>query len=341
MIEILIFTYNRPKYLKRSIEYWSSCNYKIIIADGSTNFYQDNLPKNFEYFHLPGTGLLERTIFLANKTNSEYAVFCADDDFHSIHGINESVNFLKKNSDYASVQGLFLRVGEKHDPQSILFGTGYTSNISINTKCLKVDSKILLKEFIKLEFPFCYSVMRKEAFKIYSKVLEGIDLDVPESKKGISVQLFEDIMPYVVYLAGHYKTLPIFYSMRQNQIRSYGTFYNKKLYLNDFYADWVNKNDKDWNKIKNNINKLIHKKYNFNFDFTEKDVLAKYLEGLNNKNLKKIRIIKQINQFRRLLNQIKIYLYILIKINFNLINYFSFYKFMKRIKKIVKHNNVE
>ena len=69
MIEILIFTYNRPKYLKRSIEYWSSCNYKVIIADGSKNVYQGNLPNNFEYFHLPGTSLLERTIFLATNTD--------------------------------------------------------------------------------------------------------------------------------------------------------------------------------------------------------------------------------------------------------------------------------
>ena len=51
MIEILIFTYERPKYLRRSIKYWSKSEYKILIADGSESAFKDSLPKNFDYYH--------------------------------------------------------------------------------------------------------------------------------------------------------------------------------------------------------------------------------------------------------------------------------------------------
>ena len=339
MIEILIPTYERPKYLKRSISYWSKCNYKIVIADGSKIAYEGNLPNNFNYFHLPKTSLLERTVFLSSFTSLDYAVFCADDDFHSFHAINKICAFLNKNKDYASAQGLFLRVGEKKKPKSLVFGVGYPGNISIDTKKKNFENEKLLKYMLRFKFPICYSIMRKSVFKNYVKVLNGLNLSMSQSNKGISVQLFEDIMPYVVFLSGHYKTIQIFYSMRQNQIQDYRAYYNNKIYLNDFFADWVKSNDEDWLKIKENLNNLIKKKFNFKFSFNEEDILSNYL----NKKLNFVKKKKEISIgiLRKVLNQIKINIYVLQKLNFNFINYLSFYNCFKLIKKIVRNSDVE
>ena len=342
MIEILIFTYERPKYLRRSIKYWSKSEYKILIADGSESAFKDSLPKNFDYYHLPKTSLMERTVFLADITKSKYAVFCADDDFHSFDALVNVCNFLDRNDQYASVQGLFLRVGERQNPKSLLFGIGYSGNISIDTKESHLKKEELLKTMIKFKFPVCYSIMRNSVFKNYVKIFNGVNLKVNKNRKGIAVQLFEDIMPYVLFLSGHYKTLPIFYSMRQNQIQDYRAYYNEELYLNDFFADFVNKNSEDWEIIKRNINSLIQEKYNFSFNFIKKDVLANYFETTkNNQFLKKNYYKSSIGLVKKTLNHIKINLYILKKTNFNLISYVAFYKCFKLIKKIVKNNDVE
>lgn len=342
MIEILIFSYERPKYLRRSIKYWSKSKFKIIIADGSQNPLEDNLPKNFDYYHLPKTSLMERTVFLADITRSKYAVFCADDDFHSFDAIVNICNFLDRNNNYASAQGLFLRVGEKNNPKSMLFGIGYAGNISVDTKKTLLEKNELLKAMIKFKFPVCYSIMRNSVFKNYVKVLNGVNLKVTKKRTGIVVQLFEDIMPYVLFISGHYKTLPIFYSMRQNQIQNYRSYYNEKLYLNDFFADFVSKNSEDWKIIKRNLNILIQEKYNFSFNFIEKDVLANYLElRKNNQKFKTNNHKLFIEPVKKILNQIKINLYILQKINFNFISYLSFYKCLKLIKQIVRNNDVE
>ena len=34
-LTIVILTYNRPKYLKRTIKYWLNYNIKLLIIDGS------------------------------------------------------------------------------------------------------------------------------------------------------------------------------------------------------------------------------------------------------------------------------------------------------------------
>ncbi|MDA9733451.1 TIGR00180 family glycosyltransferase [Candidatus Pelagibacter sp.] len=342
MIEILIFTFERPKYLRRSINYWSKSKFKIIIADGSEHPLKDKLPNNFNYFHLPKTSLMERTFFLADITKSKYAVFCADDDFHSFDAIKKIYNFLDKNEEYASAQGLFLRVGEKKNPKSLIFGMGYSGNISIDTKKSDLKDEQLLKYMIKFKFPICYSIMKNSVFKNYVKVFNGVNLKDNQKKKGITVQLFEDIMPYILFLSGHYKTLPIFYSMRQNQIQDYRAYYNNELYLNDFFADFVNKNCDDWTIIKRNLNNLIRKKYNFSFEFKEKDVLANYLETSKiNEYFKENNYNSSIGVVKRILNHLKINLYILRKTKFNLISYISFYNCFKLIKKIVRNNDVE
>lgn len=339
MIQILIFTYERPKYLKRSINYWSKSNYEIIIADGSKTPYKENLPNNFKYFHLPKTSLLERTVFLSSIVSLDYAVFCADDDFHSFHGIKKVCDFLDKNKEYASAQGLFLRVGEKKKPKSLVFGVGYSANISIDTKIKNFENEKLLKYMLRFKFPICYSIMRKSVFKNYIKVLSGLNLGLEQSNKGISVQLFEDIMPYIVFLSGHYKTIQIFYSMRQNQIQDYRAYYNNKLYLDDFFADWVKSNDKEWIKIKENINNLIKEKFNFKFSFNEEDILFNYLNKSPKLSKKKKEI--PIGILRKIMNQLKIHNYILQKLNYNFINYLSFYNSLKLIKKIVRNSDVE
>ena len=45
-LTILIPTYNRGKYLKQTIKYWSDYNVKLIVLDGSDQKFEDNCLSN-------------------------------------------------------------------------------------------------------------------------------------------------------------------------------------------------------------------------------------------------------------------------------------------------------
>lgn len=337
MIDILIITNERPLYLKRAIEYWKNSSFNIIIADGSKNAFKGNLPSFFDYHHIPDTTMLYRTVYLANKVKSKYAAYCADDDFHSFDGLKGICEFLDKNETYSCAQGINLRVGQKEDPQSLLFGTAYKSGIAFDSKKIAGDKKNLLIEMLKVNFLFTYAVMRRSMLKNYTEFFDGIDLK--KSITGnVSIQLFEDLMFYALFLSGHYITLPLFYTLRQNQIQNYRSIDSSKLYLNDFFAEWVKRNDKEWQLVKNNIIRLINNKYRFTFNFNEEYVLAKYLNQKIKKNNNKIR---NYGYLRLKLNHLKINLFILLKLNFNIRNYISFRRNLKFMIEIIKKNNVE
>ena len=52
-LTIVILTYNRHKYLIRSINYWSNYNIKLLILDGSSVELNDSClqSKNIKYVH--------------------------------------------------------------------------------------------------------------------------------------------------------------------------------------------------------------------------------------------------------------------------------------------------
>lgn len=340
MIDILILTYNRPLYLKRSIDYWSRSKFNIIIADGSKNFFKYPFPRNFKYFHLPDTTMLYRVLFLSKKSKQDYLVFCADDDFHSFDALKNICTFLKKNKDYACAQGMYLRVGQKTNQKSLLFGATYLNSISEDTKKLNLEKKDLLTNFVNMNYPICYAVMRNSVMKDFIKFFDGLDLKNSLQGK-VSFQLIEDLTYYAVFLNGHYITLPLFYSLRQNQIQSYESWYNDELFLNDFFADWVNNNGSEWQLVKKNIKTLIKEKFNFTFNFNKDDILYKYALNAKNIKIKKNQNTKEYNYFRRKLNHLKISLFILIRTRFRIKNFISYYKSLKLMKSIIKNNEVE
>ena len=53
-------------FLKRTINYWSKTNYRVIIADGSANPIENTYLKydNVSYYHIK-EGLVERILFQA------------------------------------------------------------------------------------------------------------------------------------------------------------------------------------------------------------------------------------------------------------------------------------
>lgn len=250
---VLIFTYEREQFLYRTMTYWSACEVKVVIADGSKE-PSLNIPDNIEYLHRPGATITDRIIELTSKVATKYAVFVADDDFIGYEALQRSVEFLKMHSDYSSVQGLYtkfwtLRPFKKviHQPNDYDYAKAYhwhsedyaSRLISIN------DSKIM---------HYCYSVVTKPTLESLARLLSGLDVSLGNT-------LFEPLMAYAVSITGKVKTQNYFYCARQVQEQDWkGIIYfedfikNKPLEYNKFLKNVVNEcivqHDEDEKKAK-------------------------------------------------------------------------------------------
>jgi glycosyltransferase domain-containing protein len=114
---IIIPTHNRPDYLRRVLDYYSSykAGYNIIVADSSSDenkrrnketisslpdlkiLYFGHYPSEIKYGHKFADAL--------DHVETKYCLFCADDDFVVPNGIEESIDFLEKNEDFVVAHG--------------------------------------------------------------------------------------------------------------------------------------------------------------------------------------------------------------------------------------------
>ncbi len=104
-LTIVIPTYERPKYLKRSIDFWKNYDFKILYLDGSINAQNNlDLPNNVTYIH-SNTPILQRLTMSAREVTTPYACFLSDDEFFLPDVLNNMIKFLDENSDFVSIGG--------------------------------------------------------------------------------------------------------------------------------------------------------------------------------------------------------------------------------------------
>jgi len=110
-ITILIPTHNRPAYLKRSLAWFLSGGFRVIVADSSKTLNDDvSRSQNSEltYIHRPGgyDAYTAKIYEALQLVDTPYVALCADDDFILYDGLERGVRFLDSNSDYVFYQGM-------------------------------------------------------------------------------------------------------------------------------------------------------------------------------------------------------------------------------------------
>jgi len=121
MITILIPTLNRPDHLKRILSYYNDYQiaHSIIVADSSSDENKELNKRvissfsNINISHIDNyplaTNIYGKLSDALNSVNTKYCVFCADDDFITPNGINQSVDFLEHAPDFTVAHGLYIR----------------------------------------------------------------------------------------------------------------------------------------------------------------------------------------------------------------------------------------
>jgi glycosyltransferase domain-containing protein len=216
-VNIIIPTYNRPSYLKRLLDYYSGYNvdYNIIVADSSSDENKALNKKTISSF--PNLKILylgdypdkinpwHKLIDAINYAKTKYCLFCADDDFITPNGINQSVDFLEKNPDFTIAQGrhtLFSVKDKKRRGKQFYWRTYASYDRSLTSSDPKVR---LFKQLSETSTTF-YGVHRTDFLKMIFR----------EKMKYTTSNHFDELLLSVLTLIhGKMKCLNILYGARE------------------------------------------------------------------------------------------------------------------------------
>jgi glycosyltransferase domain-containing protein len=163
-ITIIIFSYNRHRFLKRTIEYWSKHNVRLVILDGSDNRMNEKYlnKKNIKYFH-DKRGLFERLLSSVDYIDTEFMILGSDDEFYLPSTLSLCVKFLIDNKNFSCCGGRSLGFGIN---KKKIFGR----KIYPKLKNFKLDNdlvhKRIQKHFLNYVPAHIYSVMRTYNWRV-------------------------------------------------------------------------------------------------------------------------------------------------------------------------------
>ncbi|WP_145189412.1 TIGR00180 family glycosyltransferase [Pseudomonas sp. URMO17WK12:I11] len=107
---LVLMTHNRPAFLRRTLQYYSSYPCSILVLDSSTESAASIAAQfpEVQYLHLPQFSYLGFQAKLSHGVSlvrTPYMAFAADDDFLLHDGLNQSLDFLDANPDYGMCHG--------------------------------------------------------------------------------------------------------------------------------------------------------------------------------------------------------------------------------------------
>jgi glycosyltransferase domain-containing protein len=232
---IIIPTFNRSRYLKRILSYYDKYgrDFNIIVADSSSNENKminkkiisslsnidiQYLEKYSERINLPSK-LYNSLSYIKTK----YSVFCADDDFITPNGINQSIDFLESNKDFTCAHGYYISFcleADKKEEQQFYWKPIYPYNSIIFT-----DAKARLLFLFSSYYQTFYAVHRTDFLKMVFK----------ENYEFADDDRFGELLPSMLDLIyGKMKKLDVLYNMREKIIDSLGaTIKNFKDFMKD------------------------------------------------------------------------------------------------------------
>lgn len=225
---IIIPTYNRPIFLKRLLTYLNKFDkdFKVIVADSSTNENKKQNGKIVNLFQKLDVNYMNdfsvdtnpyiKMASAVDELDSEYGIFCADDDFVSPLAISLCTEFLDKNSDYSSAGGkvfsFFVKPNENNINQ--FYWKDYLAH---RRKFMTVDhekARDRLRSNFSNYIPILYYIQRSENMKHFHNELRKYTDDVR----------FGELLPgMLTVIYGKIKTLEILFGARQHNFQSIGS----------------------------------------------------------------------------------------------------------------------
>ena len=207
-LTIVIFSYNRHKYLVRTINYWSNYNVKLLVLDGSSTKLNDLClqKKNIKYVYNT-SGLYRRFLSSVNYIDTEFTILSSDDEFYLPSALSSCIEFLSKEIEFSNCGGR--AIGFRTDKKNIF---GMKAYPRLNDFCLGHNNAIdrVTKHFSNYVPAHFYSVMRTRKWKIICKFVfeKQYNLDAA----------FELQVEFLCVVAGKSKIIPELMWMRNKEV---------------------------------------------------------------------------------------------------------------------------
>ena len=245
-LSIVIPTYNRPDKFGRLLRYLNKAGRKInvVILDSSDKDVRDCNQKKisalkgsklkinyFEYsseispFKKYGEGV--------SKADTEYVMFCADDDIPFIPTLDNATNFLQEHSDYAAAQGFYINYCiDQQTKRKLIQHVVYASKSIEGDDCLE-----RVGQFLENYEALFYAVHRRDVLERAFKLVENVQ----------TTHWQELVLATSTVLQGKVKRLPEFYYARFSNESSYFTnWHPHEIFSRDpslFFKDYLTYRD--------------------------------------------------------------------------------------------------
>ena len=177
MLTLVLLSNNRPKFLKRSVLFWSKFTFKVIIVDGSDisqkDWVEKNSNSNISYIH-DKSPFPKRLKIGAELIATKYAIFAPDDEYYLPTTLERCVEFLEKNQEYVAINGVAIgfsyeqnkvigfsqypewidrqRIEEDPKERIISHMSNYTNNLTVSVTRANLWKKCALI-YAKHDFP--------------------------------------------------------------------------------------------------------------------------------------------------------------------------------------------
>ncbi len=102
---VVIPTYERPRYINRSISFWKNYPFKVIILDGSKEPIKELIKyANINYHHLP-TSFFDRLKYSIDLVDTKYVSLLSDDEFYLPSAIKSCISELENDQSLIACGG--------------------------------------------------------------------------------------------------------------------------------------------------------------------------------------------------------------------------------------------
>lgn len=274
---IIIPTFNRPRYLKRILSYYDNYarDFNIIVADSSSNENKminrkiisslSNIDIQYLEKYSGRINLLSKLYSSLSYIKTKYSVFCADDDFITPNGINQSIDFLESNKDFTCAHGYYISFcleADKKEEQQFYWKPIYPYNSIICT-----DAKARLLFLFSSYYQTFYAVHRTD----FSKMVFKENCEFADDER------FGELLTSMLDLIyGKMKKLDVLYNMREKIIDSLGaTIRDFKGFMKDGTYE------KKYNKFRTCLVKHLIKNFPISIDEAKElidDAMSVYLK---------------------------------------------------------------
>jgi len=204
-LTLVITTHERHAFLARSLEHYADLACRRIVVDSSRDAFPgiDAFPW-FDYRHVPGVGFATKLTQSLATVETPYVVLGADDDLLDLSALAPCVDFLDRNPDHSTAQGLFLFFLRGRN--RVWGAGGYP--LRDDWQIEEADPVARQHHLMSTYMHQVYAVQRTDILlEAYQRMNDRL------LSNGV---LMEFVVGLVATARGRHRTLPMFYCLRQS-----------------------------------------------------------------------------------------------------------------------------